>query len=86
MLIHVHSLKVIDTWWPYKKTFELLTSCGPAKSTVVFNVKELLGCKLSQYSYQEVFFKNGNSKVAARNNTILTLRQTQKGIYTAKDL
>ena len=39
-----------------------------------------------QLTYQEVFFENGNSKVAARNNTILTLKETQKGIDTVKDL
>ena len=31
-------------------------------------------------SYLEVFFKNGNSKVDATNNAILTLGETQRGI------
>ena len=37
-------------------------------------------------SYQEVFFENGNSKVATWNITILTLKEMQKGIHTVKDL
>ena len=35
--------------------------------------------------YQEVFFDNGNLKVAARNNAIFTLKETEKRIYTVKD-
>ena len=35
--------------------------------------------------YQEVFFENGNLKVAARNNAIFTLKETEKRIYTVKD-
>ena len=31
-------------------------------------------------------FENRNLKVAAENNAILTLKETQKGIHTAKDL
>ena len=34
---------------------------------------------------QEFFFKNGNLKVAVRNNAILTTK-TLKGIYAVKDL
>ena len=37
-------------------------------------------------SYQEIFFENGNSKVAVRNNVILTVRETHREIYTVKDL
>ena len=36
--------------------------------------------------YQEVCFENGNSKLVPRSNAIFTLRETQRGIYTVKDL
>ena len=36
------------------------------------------------YAYQKVFFENWNSKLSS--NAILTLRETQRGIYTVKDL
>ena len=42
--------------------------------------------KSHRYPYQEIFFENINSKVAVRNNAILTLNETQRGIYTVKDL
>ena len=32
------------------------------------------------------FFKNRNLNIAIRNNDILTLKETQRGIYTVKDL
>ena len=38
------------------------------------------------HAYQEVFFENGSPKVAAWNNTISTLKETQKELYTVKDL
>ena len=36
---------------------------------------------LFDQAYQEVLFKNRNSKVAIRSNAILTSREIQRGIY-----
>ena len=46
-------------------------------------IEFMITCNLS---YQEIFFENGNSKVATWNYAIFTLKETEKGIHTVKDL